>query len=40
MRLAVPAAWWVDPLLYVTVAATVVSGVDYALNLRRRAEPA
>jgi CDP-diacylglycerol--glycerol-3-phosphate 3-phosphatidyltransferase len=38
--LAVPSAWWVDPLLYVTVLATVVSGVDYALNLRRRADPA
>jgi CDP-diacylglycerol--glycerol-3-phosphate 3-phosphatidyltransferase len=37
--LAVPSAWWVDPLLYVTVAATVVSGLDYALNLRRRADP-
>ncbi len=37
--LAIPAAGWVDELLYVTVAATVVSGIDYGLNLRRRADP-
>ena len=37
--LAVPWPAWVDPLLYVTVAATVVSGIDYAVNLRRRADP-
>jgi CDP-diacylglycerol--glycerol-3-phosphate 3-phosphatidyltransferase len=37
--LAVPAAGWVDALLYVTVAATVASGIDYALNLRQRADP-
>jgi CDP-diacylglycerol--glycerol-3-phosphate 3-phosphatidyltransferase len=37
--LAVPSAAWVDPLLYVTVAATVASGIDYAVNLRRRADP-
>ena len=32
--LAVPGAAWVNALLYVTVAATVVSGIDYALHLR------
>jgi CDP-diacylglycerol---glycerol-3-phosphate 3-phosphatidyltransferase len=37
--LAVPAEGWVDWLLYLTVAATVISGIDYALNLRRRADP-
>ncbi len=37
--LAVPSAGWVDELLYLTVAATVVSGIDYALHLRRRADP-
>ena len=34
-----PGAAWVDALLYVTVAATVVSGIDYALHLRQRADP-
>jgi CDP-diacylglycerol--glycerol-3-phosphate 3-phosphatidyltransferase len=38
--LAVPWAGWIDPLLYVMVGATVASGIDYALNLRRRGEPA
>ena len=38
--LAVPGAAWVNALLYVTVAATVVSGIDYALHLRQRADPA
>jgi CDP-diacylglycerol---glycerol-3-phosphate 3-phosphatidyltransferase len=38
--LAMPWAGWIDELLYITVAATVVSGIDYALNLRRRADPA
>jgi CDP-diacylglycerol--glycerol-3-phosphate 3-phosphatidyltransferase len=38
--LAVPSADWIDPLLYLTVAATVISGIDYALNMRRRADPA
>jgi CDP-diacylglycerol--glycerol-3-phosphate 3-phosphatidyltransferase len=38
--LAVPSAWWVDELLYLMVAATVVSGIDYALHLRERADPA
>ncbi len=37
--LAVPGAAWVNALLYVTVAATVVSGIDYALHLRQRADP-
>jgi hypothetical protein len=37
--LAVPGADWVNALLYVTVAATVVSGIDYALHLRQRADP-
>jgi CDP-diacylglycerol--glycerol-3-phosphate 3-phosphatidyltransferase len=37
--LAVPGEGWVDILLYVTVFATVMSGIDYALNLRRRADP-
>ena len=37
--LAVPTEGWVDWLLYLTVAATVISGIDYALNLRRRADP-
>ncbi len=38
--LAVPAEAWVDALLYATVAATIASGIDYAVNLRLRAEPA
>jgi CDP-diacylglycerol---glycerol-3-phosphate 3-phosphatidyltransferase len=38
--LAVPGEAWVDVLLYATVVATVASGIDYAVNLRRRAEPA
>jgi CDP-diacylglycerol--glycerol-3-phosphate 3-phosphatidyltransferase len=38
--LAIPWAGWVDALLYVTVAATLASGIDYALNLRRRGDPA
>jgi CDP-diacylglycerol--glycerol-3-phosphate 3-phosphatidyltransferase len=37
--LAWPGELWVDLLVYITVAATVISGVDYALNLRRRADP-
>jgi CDP-diacylglycerol--glycerol-3-phosphate 3-phosphatidyltransferase len=37
--LAVPSAAWVDELLYLMVAATVVSGIDYALHLRERADP-
>jgi CDP-diacylglycerol--glycerol-3-phosphate 3-phosphatidyltransferase len=37
--LAVPSEGWVDVLVYLTVAATVISGIDYALNLRRRADP-
>jgi CDP-diacylglycerol--glycerol-3-phosphate 3-phosphatidyltransferase len=38
--LAVGSPLWVEVLLYATVAATVASGIDYALNLRRRADPA
>ena len=32
--------WWVQTLVYVAVAATVVSGADYFLNFRRRIEEA
>ena len=32
--------WWVQSLLYLAVAATVVSGADYFLNFRRRIEEA
>jgi CDP-diacylglycerol--glycerol-3-phosphate 3-phosphatidyltransferase len=35
-----PGAAWVDALVYATVAMTVVSGVDYFLNVRRRIEEA
>ena len=38
--LAVGSPLWVEIVLYVTVAATVASGVDYALNLRGRADAA
>jgi CDP-diacylglycerol--glycerol-3-phosphate 3-phosphatidyltransferase len=31
-------AWWAQAVLYVAVAATVVSGADYFLNFRRRLE--
>jgi CDP-diacylglycerol--glycerol-3-phosphate 3-phosphatidyltransferase len=37
--LAMPWAGWIDELLYVMVAATVASGIDYALNLHSRGEP-
>src|SRR6201996_4492609 len=33
-----PAPAWVDVLVYVAVAATVVSGADYFFGLRRRSE--
>jgi CDP-diacylglycerol--glycerol-3-phosphate 3-phosphatidyltransferase len=33
-----PAPWWVDGLVYVAVAATVISGFDYFFGLRRRLE--
>jgi CDP-diacylglycerol--glycerol-3-phosphate 3-phosphatidyltransferase len=32
--------WWVQLLLYLAVAATIVSGADYFLNFRRRIEEA
>jgi CDP-diacylglycerol---glycerol-3-phosphate 3-phosphatidyltransferase len=32
--------WWVQALVYVTVAVTAVSGADYFLNFRRRIEEA
>jgi CDP-diacylglycerol--glycerol-3-phosphate 3-phosphatidyltransferase len=32
--------WWVQTLVYVTVAVTVVSGGDYFLNFRRKIEEA
>ena len=35
-----PNAWWVQGLLFVAVAATLVSGADYFLNFRRRIEEA
>jgi CDP-diacylglycerol--glycerol-3-phosphate 3-phosphatidyltransferase len=35
-----PNAWWVQGLLFVAVAATIVSGADYFLNFRRRIEEA
>jgi CDP-diacylglycerol---glycerol-3-phosphate 3-phosphatidyltransferase len=35
-----PAPAWADVLLYVAVAVTVISGVDYFLGLRRKLEPA
>jgi CDP-diacylglycerol--glycerol-3-phosphate 3-phosphatidyltransferase len=33
-----PAPLWVDVLLYVAVAATLISGADYFLGIRRRLE--
>src|SRR3954449_10642199 len=33
-----PAPWWVDGLVYLAVAATVISGADYFFGLRRRIE--
>jgi CDP-diacylglycerol---glycerol-3-phosphate 3-phosphatidyltransferase len=33
-------AWWVQVLLYLAVAATLVSGADYFLGFRRRIEEA
>jgi CDP-diacylglycerol---glycerol-3-phosphate 3-phosphatidyltransferase len=35
-----PHAWWVHTLVYVAVVATVGSGVDYFLNVRREIEQA
>jgi CDP-diacylglycerol--glycerol-3-phosphate 3-phosphatidyltransferase len=35
-----PHALWVQALVYLTVAATIVSGVDYFLNVRREIEQA
>jgi len=32
--------WWVQTLVYLTVAITAVSGADYFLNFRRRIEEA
>jgi CDP-diacylglycerol--glycerol-3-phosphate 3-phosphatidyltransferase len=32
--------WWVQTLVYVAIAATVVSGADYFLNFRRRIDGA
>jgi CDP-diacylglycerol--glycerol-3-phosphate 3-phosphatidyltransferase len=31
-----PTPWWVDGLVYLAVAATVISGADYFFGLRRR----
>ena len=31
-----PAPWWVDALVYLAVAATVISGADYFFGIRRR----
>ncbi|MQA75841.1 MAG: CDP-diacylglycerol--glycerol-3-phosphate 3-phosphatidyltransferase [Solirubrobacterales bacterium] len=31
-----PSPWWVDALLYLAVAVTLISGADYFLGLRRR----
>ena len=33
-----PSPVWVDVLVYVAVAVTVISGVDYFLGLRKRME--
>ena len=33
-----PSPWWVDGLVYLAVAATVISGADYFFGLRRRIE--
>jgi CDP-diacylglycerol--glycerol-3-phosphate 3-phosphatidyltransferase len=33
-----PTPWWVDGLVYLAVAATVISGADYFFGLRRRIE--
>ena len=33
-----PSPWWVDALVYLAVAATVISGADYFFGLRRRLE--
>jgi len=33
-----PAPLWVDALVYLAVAATVISGADYFLGLRKRLE--
>ncbi len=33
-----PAPVWVDVLVYLAVAATVISGIDYFFGLRRRIE--
>jgi CDP-diacylglycerol--glycerol-3-phosphate 3-phosphatidyltransferase len=35
-----PGAAWVDALVYLTVAMTVISGVDYFLNVRKRIDEA
>jgi CDP-diacylglycerol--glycerol-3-phosphate 3-phosphatidyltransferase len=35
-----PAPAWVDALVYLAVAATVISGADYSFGLRRRLEEA
>ena len=35
-----PSPLWVDVLVYVMVAVTIISGVDFFWNLRRRQEPA
>jgi CDP-diacylglycerol--glycerol-3-phosphate 3-phosphatidyltransferase len=35
-----PAPGWVDALVYLAVAATVISGADYFFGLRRRLEEA
>jgi CDP-diacylglycerol--glycerol-3-phosphate 3-phosphatidyltransferase len=35
-----PSPGWVDALVYLAVAVTIVSGVDFFWNVRRRQEPA
>ena len=35
-----PSPDWVDVLVYVAVAVTIISGVDFFWNMRRRQEPA
>jgi CDP-diacylglycerol--glycerol-3-phosphate 3-phosphatidyltransferase len=35
-----PNAGWVQGMIYATVAITVISGVDYFLNVRKRIEEA
>jgi CDP-diacylglycerol---glycerol-3-phosphate 3-phosphatidyltransferase len=35
-----PAPVWVDVLVYLAVAATLISGADYFLGLRKRLEEA